>query len=40
MVGVACDFGGDNHTAALTTDTVVHICHMCNAVLCSGCFTG
>jgi cytochrome c oxidase subunit 1 len=40
MVGVACDFGGANHTAALTADTIVQICHTCNAVLCNNCFTG
>ena len=40
MLGVACDFGGENHTAVPTVDTVVQICDMCSAVLCSGCFTG
>jgi len=40
MLGVACDFGGENHTAVPTVDTVVQICDLCNAVLCSGCFTG
>jgi cytochrome c oxidase subunit 1 len=40
MLGVACDFGGENHTAVPTVDTVVQICDLCGAVLCSGCFTG
>jgi len=40
MLGVACDFGGKNHTAVPTVDTVVQICDLCHAVVCSGCFTG
>jgi cytochrome c oxidase subunit 1 len=40
MVGVACDFGDSNHTAATTLDAIVHVCSICHAIVCSGCYVG
>jgi hypothetical protein len=40
MIGVACDFNLPIHTAATTTNVVVHICSICYAVACSGYYTG
>lgn len=40
MVGVVCDFGGPDHTAVTTAEAIVHVCELCSAIACSGCFTG
>lgn len=40
MGGVACNFNLPIHTAATTAKAVVHICSICHAVACSGCYTG
>jgi cytochrome c oxidase subunit 1 len=40
MVGVACDFSLPGHTAATTTDAITHVCSLCHAVVCSGCYVG
>jgi hypothetical protein len=40
MIGVACDFNLSIHTAATTINMVVHICSICHAIACSGCYTG
>jgi heme/copper-type cytochrome/quinol oxidase subunit 1 len=40
LIGVACDFGLPEHTAATTATTVVHVCSICQAIACSGCFAG
>jgi cytochrome c oxidase subunit 1 len=40
MVGVACDFSLPGHTAATTVDAITHVCSLCHAVVCSGCYVG
>jgi len=40
MVGVACDFNLPGHTAATTADAITHVCSLCHAVVCSGCYVG
>ncbi len=40
MVGVACDFNLPGHTAATTADAITHLCSLCHAVVCSGCYVG
>jgi hypothetical protein len=35
LVGVACDFGFPPHS--IVANTVVHSCHICHAICCSGC---
>ena len=40
MIGVACDFSLPSHTAATTSTAVTHVCSVCHAVICSGCFVG
>lgn len=40
MIGVACDFNLPDHTAATTTNAITHVCSLCHAVVCSGCYVG
>ena len=40
MLGVACDFSLPPHTAATTTNAITHVCSLCHAVVCSGCYVG
>ena len=40
MIGVACDFSLPPHAAATTASAITHICSICHAVACSGCYVG
>jgi cytochrome c oxidase subunit 1 len=40
MLGVACDFSLPIHTAATTSNAVIHVCNICHAIACSDCFVG
>jgi len=40
MLGVACDFNLPIHTAATTSNAVIHVCSICHAIACSDCFVG
>ena len=40
MLGVACDFSLPPHTAAPTVNAITHVCSLCHAVVCSGCYVG
>lgn len=40
MIGVACDFNLPDHTAAATSNAITHVCSLCHAVVCSGCYVG
>ena len=40
LLNVACDFNLPLHTAAITTNSIVHFCEICQAIACSGCFVG
>jgi len=39
-LGMVCDFDGGDHVAATGVHSMVHVCHLCNAVICSGCHVG